>query len=120
MAAHVFAVLLLVAAGWYGWYPQWESASISEATQLTAAGRLLASQPPGTPLILVTDDPEGLLITARANLLRDAVPAERAAEVFPYLGRPNDLLEARPTLTGVPGARPGRDRLLEKDPSRAR
>jgi hypothetical protein len=102
MAAHVFAVLLLVAAGWYGWYWQWESVSIREATQLTAAGRLLASQPPGTPLILVTDDPEGLLITARANLLRDAVPAERAADVFPYLGRPNDLLEARPTLTGVP------------------
>lgn len=102
MAAHVFAVLLLVAAGWFSWYPQWESASIREASQLTAAGRLLASQPPGTPLILVTNDPEGLLITARANLLRDAVPAERAADVFPYLGRPNDLLEARPTLNGVP------------------
>ena len=102
MAAHVFAVLLLVAAGWYGWYWQWETASDREATQLKAAGRLLASQPPGTPLILVTDDPEGLLTTARANLLRDAVPAERAADVFPYLGRPNDLLEGRPTLTGVP------------------
>jgi hypothetical protein len=101
LAVHGLAVLLFVAIGWLSWYPQWESTFAGEARQLTAAGRLIASQPPNTPLVLVADDPEGLTVTARANLLRAAVPPERAADGIVFAGRPRDFLAGRPTLTGV-------------------
>ena len=69
----------------------------------TLAGRIAETLPPDTPLIFVVDDPDRFVTfnaTNVANIARAAVPAERADDVYVFVGALDDLLEGRPTERG--------------------
>jgi len=69
----------------------------------TLAGRIAETLPPDTPLVFVVDDPDRFVTfnaTNVANIARAAVPAERADDVYIFVGALDDLLEGRPTERG--------------------
>ncbi len=68
-------------------------------------GRIAATLPAGTPIVVVIDDTSEATrfqATNAANLLRASVPSERAGDVFTFVGVTSDLLDGRPTITGDP------------------
>jgi hypothetical protein len=96
-----FAIILFIAMGWFTWRDEGPTLSAAQAAELATVGRFISMQPVHAPLIFVTDDPEALLTTSSANLMREAVPPQRARDVYVFAGRPQDLLAHRPTLDGV-------------------
>ena len=87
----------------YGRQPTFISAD--EVSQVTAAARLVEALPPGTPLIFVVDDADGtasFLATHAANVIRAALPPDRAADAYIYVGTAQNLLDNQPTLGGDP------------------
>lgn len=71
----------------------------------TLVGRIASTLPRGTPLVIVVDDPDRFVTfnaTNVANIARAAVPADRVADVFVFVGRLDDLLADRPTTRGEP------------------
>ncbi len=103
-AVAVGAGLFVVSLGSY-W---WASPTLISPTQLTearAVGAALGAMTPGTALVLVADDrgdKPALFLTRYANVLRDAVPAARVADVYLWVGTPADFMRRAPTLTGRP------------------
>ncbi len=76
-----------------------------EVDRVTTAARIADRMPTGTPLVFVVDDDDTtatFLATRAANVIRAAVPPDRAGDVFVYVGTPANLLDARPTVTGAP------------------
>ena len=71
----------------------------------TLAGRIAETLPPGTPLVFVVDDPDRFVTfnaTNVANIARAAVPADRADDVYVFVGTLADLADDRPTVRGEP------------------
>jgi hypothetical protein len=69
----------------------------------TEAGRIAATLPPGTPLVFAVDDLDtsaSFLATHVANIARATVPAERARDVYVFVGTVPDYLAGRPTVKG--------------------
>lgn len=69
----------------------------------TLAGRIAETLPPDTPLVFVVDDPDRFVTfnaTNVANLVRAAVPAERADDVYVFVGSLDDLVAGRATERG--------------------
>lgn len=94
---------VFIAAAWLGWGNQRPVVTPEAVSQASMAGRALAGQPPGTPLILVGDirtGKPGFLVVRFENYLRGAVPGSRAPDVYVFLGSLEDFLDGRPTLTG--------------------
>src|SRR5207244_1230014 len=88
------------------WRAQQTYVSPDELYDLTYAGRIASTTPPGTPLVFVADDPsidDALFrLSHGLNMVRAAVPPDRAADVLMFLGRPQDLVAGRPTQRGDP------------------
>lgn len=71
----------------------------------TLAGRIADTLAANTPLVFVVDDVDGtatFLATNVANIARAAVPAERADDVYVFVGTLDDLFAGRPTERGEP------------------
>ena len=103
----IVLVTLIVAPAMRDWRAQLTYVSPDELAELTIAGRIAATTPPGTPLVFVADDPGGIdyalfRLSHGLNTVRAALPPDRAADVWIFLGRPEDLLAGRPTQRGDP------------------
>ncbi|MDP8956253.1 MAG: hypothetical protein M3N24_04750 [Actinomycetota bacterium] len=103
-AAVVLAVgVLWVAVAFLGWGKLQPLVSGDSAAQFQTAGRALAAQPSGTPIILVVHDfmgDPGIRTTRYTNYLRAAVPPARMTDVHLFWGTPRDFVARRPTLIG--------------------
>jgi len=102
----IVLVTLIVAPAMRDWRAQLTYVSPDELSDLTIAGRIAATTAPGTPLVFVADDP-GIdyalfRLSHGLNTVRAALPPDRAADVWIFLGRPEDLLAGRPTQRGDP------------------
>ncbi len=88
------------------WRAQETYVSPAELEQVTIAGRIAATTPPGTVLVFTTDSPDTQEALFRRshllNVARAGVPPERAGDVFTFLGRPQDLLAGRPSERNDP------------------
>jgi hypothetical protein len=85
------------------WDDQQTIVSPDEVADVTLAGRIAATTAPGTALVFVADQPRtsSLFLESHAlNVARAAVPPERAADVYVFVGRVGDLLAGRPTRRG--------------------
>jgi len=105
LAAAVGGAILWLVVAWLGWGNQRPLATPKAVLETQAAGRLLAQQPGGTPLILVMDNRSGksaLFVIRALNYLRDAVPGERVPDVYGFVGSPSDLRAGHPSHTGQP------------------
>jgi hypothetical protein len=100
----VVLVTLIVAPAIRDWRAQQTYVSPDELADVTYAGRIAAATPAGTPLVFVADDPniEHALfrLSHGLNVVRAALPPDRAADVSMFLGSVDDLLAGRPTRRG--------------------
>ncbi|HEX2089031.1 MAG TPA: hypothetical protein VHI54_03725 [Actinomycetota bacterium] len=99
----VLAGALWVVVAFMGWGKLQPLVSGESAAQFERAGRALAAQPKGTPLILVVHDfmeDPGIRTTRYTNYLRAVVPPARMTDVHLFWGAPRDFLSRRPTLIG--------------------
>ena len=98
---------LIVAPAVRDWRDQFPYVSPDEVAHLTLAGRIATDRSQaGTPLVFVADSPDTpealFLLTHTANVARAALPADRASDVYVFLGTPADLLAGHPSTTGDP------------------
>jgi hypothetical protein len=103
-AIGVVLVTLIVLPAMRDWRAQQTYMSPDELTDVTYAGRIAATTPAGTSLVFVADDPDIDRALFRfshgLNVVRAALPPERAADVSMFLGCAEDLLAGRPTQRG--------------------
>lgn len=95
--------IAFISASMVGWFRQAPAFSADEVASSARAGAAASSLPAGTPLVFLVDTEEGAAayhVSRAANVIRMGVPADRIADVRMAVGRPRDLLEGRPTLTG--------------------
>jgi hypothetical protein len=74
-----------------------------EVERVTDAGRIADTTQPGTPLVFVVDDADAtatFLATRAGNVIRAAVPPDRARDVYVFVGTPEDLRAGRSTVRG--------------------
>jgi hypothetical protein len=73
---------------------------------VTEAARIAdATSRPGTPLVFIVDDGDdtaSFLATQAANVIRAAVPPDRVADVYIYVGTPERYFAGEPTVRGNP------------------
>ena len=103
----IVLVTLIVLPAMRDWRAQQTYLSPDELTDVTDAGRIAATTPPGTPLVFVVDDEANVdnalfLLSHGFNVARAAVPPERSGDVFTYLGTATNLLDGRATARGDP------------------
>ena len=87
------------------WSRQEPFISPLEVEQATTAARIADTLPAGTPLVFIVDDADttvSFLATRAANVIRAAMPPDRAADVYIYVGTPENFLAAEPTVRGSP------------------
>lgn len=97
------AGLSMIGASMYGWYRQEPFIERIEMQAVEAAGQTIEALPPGAPLVFLVDTDEkaaAFHVTRFANVIRSAVSEERIADVRMAVGRPEDYLSGRPTITG--------------------
>ena len=85
------------------WSRQQPFISPLEVESATTAGRIADTLPAGTPLVFIVDDDDAtlsFLATRAANVIRASVPPERVADVFIYVGTPQNFLRGEPTVRG--------------------
>jgi hypothetical protein len=85
------------------WSRQFPFISPLEVERTTAAARIADTLPAGTPLVFIVDDTDttvSFLATRAANVLRAAVPPDRADDVYVYVGTPENFLAGVPTVRG--------------------
>jgi hypothetical protein len=85
------------------WGRQQPFVSVREGVLVSRVGELVEGLPPRTPIVLPVDDGDvtSTFLAARAaNLVRAAVLADRAADVYVFVGAVTDLLASRPTERG--------------------
>ena len=102
-AVVVIAVGLFAGGSMYGWYRQYPSFAPEELAAAVQAGQALRGQPPGTPVVFLVDAPEpasAFHATRAANVIRMGVPPHLIRTTRVVVGRPDDVLAGRPTLTG--------------------
>ena len=104
--AGIVLVTLIVLPALRDWRAQRTYLSPAEVADVTLAGRIAATTPQGTPLVFVTDSPDTQValfeLSHLFNVARAALPPERAGDVYSFLGRPQDLLDGRPSVRGNP------------------
>jgi hypothetical protein len=95
--------LLFLALAWSRWLgerPPVSDPVVADARQVAVA---VAGEPAGTPVVVVMDD-RGATPTLRAiayaNQVRAALAPEGPVDVWVFLGKTNDYLAGRPTITG--------------------
>jgi hypothetical protein len=88
------------------WQRQTPFISQLQVEHVTEAARIAdATSRPGTPLVFIvddTDDTASFLATQAANVIRAAVPPDRVADVFIYVGTPERYFAGEPTIRGNP------------------
>ncbi len=98
------ALILLLAWPTLGaWARQQPFISPQDLASATEVGRIAATTPPGTPIVVIVndiDDTAIFLATQAGNILRAAVPPERAGDVYIYVGDPARYFAGEPTLRG--------------------
>ena len=80
------------------WSRQAPFISPLEVERATTAARIADTLPPGTPLVFIVDDTDttvSFLATRAANVLRAAMPPDRADDVYVYVGTPENFLAGR-------------------------
>lgn len=95
--------LAMVAVSMYGWYRQEPYFEPVEVETVESTRETIQALPEGTQLVFLVDTDEkaaAFHVTRFANVIRTALPAERIADVRLAVGRPEDFLAGRPTLTG--------------------
>jgi hypothetical protein len=101
----VLTVGVLVFATLWSWNRQNAYVKPQELVDSTLAGRIGATQPAGTPLVFIVNNPDsklGFQTTQVANIARAAVPPDRAKDVYVYVGDVSRFFARQPTV------RPGR------------
>jgi hypothetical protein len=96
-------VAWMVLGALLAWGRQQPFVSVREGVLVSRVGELVEGLSPGTPIVLPVDDGDvtSTFLAARAaNLVRAAVPADRAADVYVFVGAVTDLLASRPTERG--------------------
>jgi len=100
----IVLVTLIVLPAMRDWRAQQTYVSPDELTDLTYAGRIASTLPAGTPLVFVADDlnvDHALFrLSHGLNVVRAALPPERAADATMFLGSAEDLLAGRATQRG--------------------
>jgi hypothetical protein len=87
------------------WSHQQTFISPDDLASATEAGRIAATTPPGTPLVFIVNDADNtsiFLATQAANIIRAAVPPDRARDVYVYVGDPARFFAGEPTFRGNP------------------
>jgi hypothetical protein len=87
------------------WSRQQTFISPEDLSSATEAGRIAATTPPGTPLVVIVNDVDTtsiFLATQVGNILRAAVPPDRARDVYVYVGDPGHFFAGEPTFRGDP------------------
>ena len=88
------------------WSRERPYATLSDISQIRAAGDVAAHLPAGTPLVFVVDAADGaaamFAVTNAGNLIRAYVPPERIPDVHLFVGESQDFLAGVPTITGSP------------------
>ncbi len=105
------------------WISSPDFVSASEMHNAIEAGRIAALTEPGTPLVFVANDLEtnGLFHMAHVfNVARAAVPADRADDVYVFMGTAPDLLDGRASVRGIPNYDAASARSLEELPDGSR
>lgn len=103
--AAVLAVGVMAAGALMAYGRQPTFISPEEVAQVTAAGRLADAAPLGTTLVFVVNDTDAtasFLATRAANVIRAALPPDRAADVYVYVGTAQNYWDHRPTIVGDP------------------
>jgi hypothetical protein len=105
LATLVAAVLvgLMAAGALISWSRQEPFISPLEVERATAAARIADTLEPDTPLVFIVDDADAtvsFLATRAANVLRAAMPPDRADDVYVYVGTPHNFLIGEPTVRG--------------------
>lgn len=96
-------VALMAAGALIAWSRQRPFVSPLEVERATTAGRIADTLAPGTPLVFIVDDADttaSFLATRAANVLRAAMPPDRASDVYVYVGTPRNFLAGEPTIRG--------------------
>jgi len=100
------AVFGLMAAGAViAWNRQLPYISVAEVGQVTMAARIAEAAAPHAPMVFIVDDHDetaSFLATRGANVIRAAVPPDRAADVYVYVGTSSNLFEDKATVRGQP------------------
>lgn len=74
-----------------------------EVDRATTAAQIADTLPLGTPLVFIVDDDDNtvsFLATRAANVIRASMPPDRVADVFLYVGTPQNFLRGEPTIRG--------------------
>ena len=98
-------IAVMANAALSAWREQQTYISPDEIANSTALGGIAATLPPGTPLVVIADATvadAGFVTTQTANILRAAVPPDRAQDVYVYLGDAAHYFRDEPTPRGDP------------------
>lgn len=101
VAAALFG--LMAAGALIAWNRQLPYISRTEVDQVTMAARIAQAAAPRAPMVFIVDDHDGtasFLATRAANVIRAAVPPDRAADVYVYVGIASNLFANEPTIRG--------------------
>jgi hypothetical protein len=93
-------IAFMVGAAITAWGGQQTFLSPDNIGDATAAGRIAATVPEGTPLVFIVNGEEekaAFVATLAANLLRAALPPERADDVYVYVGDAAHYFAGEPT-----------------------
>jgi hypothetical protein len=96
-------VALMGGAALNAWSAQQTFLSPDSIDDTTAAGRVAATVPEGTPLVFIVNEAReksAFVATLAANLLRAALPPERAEDVYLYVGDAAHYFAGEPTPGG--------------------
>lgn len=94
---------LMAAGALISWSRQEPFISPLEVERATTAARIADSLESNTPLVFIVDDADttvSFLATRAANVLRAAMPPDRADDVYVYVGTPHNFLAGAPTIRG--------------------
>jgi len=93
------AAAAVAATSLWGWYRQTPFMSERELESVEAVAPVLKSLPPDTPVVVVVDTEEfaaAFHVARFGNVIRAALPAERIADTYLFVGGPEDVLAGRP------------------------
>jgi hypothetical protein len=99
----VALVGMMASGALIAWSRQFPFISPLEVERATTAARIADTLPAGTPLVFIVDDTDttvSFLATRAANVLRAAMPPDRADDVYVYVGTPEYFLAGVPTVRG--------------------
>jgi hypothetical protein len=102
-AVNLALVIWMVVGALLSWGRQSSFISVPEGRQAIGAAAVSRLIPPGTPIVIPVDDGDltSTFLSARAaNVVRAALPPDRASDVYVFVGTVTDLFAGRPTERG--------------------